>query len=269
LVINKNYHLCYIIYMPTANRKMRDSGTYHVTNRGNNKKYIFCDRVDKEVFVRRLFLLQTIYKFKIITFSIMDNHFHLLVKDKGRMLPVYIGALEDYYAKYFNKKSKHQGHVFQGPFKSYLVKGYMDLLKNFRYIARNAVAACIAKSVFTYEWTVVDRNSRFHEFIDYGFIEEALEKTGNKDLKSYIEENVDDLWAHEIEREIRIDSEAEEIYQEYLKKAGLPGDIEFYLLEIEDKKRTIRFLLNMGLSKKQITWLTGLSRYRINNLVGT
>jgi REP element-mobilizing transposase RayT len=252
--------------MATPIREMRENGIYHITNRGNNRMPIFRDRQDKDNFLNRLFKLQKKYKFKIIVFCIMDNHFHILIRDEAKMLPVYVGALEDYYAKYFNKKYNHLGHVFQGPFKSYLIRGYLDLLKNFRYIVRNAVAAGISNSIFNYEWTVIDKSSRFIEYVDFSFVEEALLNTGNPNLEKYLEDSVDDIWAHEIECEIRSTDEASEIFHEYIEKAGIEISIPFDQWSFDSQVKTIKYLTNMGCTKEQTKELTKISMYRIENI---
>jgi len=253
--------------MATPPRELARDGIYHVTNRGNNRMPVFRDKQDKERFIYRLFKLQKKYGFRIITFTIMDNHFHLLIKDNGFMLPMYIAALEDYYAKYFNKKYNHIGHVFQGPFKSYLIRGYMDLLKNFRYITRNSVAARIINSIFKYEWTVINKESKFFEFVDLSLIDEALMNTGNLNLEKYIEDSVDDLWAHEIENLIRSDSEAVDIYQDFIIRAGYDISAGFENLKENSKRKAVQYLMNMGISKKQVSQLTSLSYYKISKII--
>ena len=252
--------------MATPPRELARDGIYHVTNRGNNRMPVFRDKQDKERFIYRLFKLQKKYGFRIITFTIMDNHFHLLIKDNGFMLPMYIAALEDYYAKYFNKKYNHIGHVFQGRFKSYLIRGYLDLLKNFRYIVRNCVVARIINSIFKYEWTVINKDSQFYEFVDLSFIDEALLNTGNTNLEKYLNDSVDDLWAHEIENLIRSDSESLDIYQDYIIRTGFDISDGFEYLKMDYKKKTIDYLMNMGLNKKQVSQLTSLSYYKISRI---
>lgn len=247
-------------------REMRENGIYHVCNRGNNKMYIFHDKQDKERFLARLFKLQKKYGFTVIVFCIMDNHFHLLIKDNLLQLPDYIGALEDYYAKYHNWKYYHVGHVFQGRFKSCLIKNELDILINFRYIVRNPVVAGISNSIFNYSWTVIDENSRYFKFVNFEIINNCLDKTGNPSLNRYIDDNVDDLWAHEIERSIRDDDEAADIYKRYISNYGINISNSISLLKSEEQICTIKFLFAMGLSSNQIKKLTKLSLYKIKLL---
>ncbi len=51
----------------------------------------------------------------IIAWCFMDNHVHLIVHDEACRLSDAMHALLSPYARYFNKRSNHVGHVFQGP----------------------------------------------------------------------------------------------------------------------------------------------------------
>ncbi|MCP4609002.1 MAG: hypothetical protein GY845_09865 [Planctomycetes bacterium] len=59
---------------------------YHVTCRGNNKGNIFQASGDREMFLTKLSLSQEIYEVSILSYVLMSNHFHILVKTpKGNL----------------------------------------------------------------------------------------------------------------------------------------------------------------------------------------
>lgn len=112
-------------------------GYFHVYNRGVNKSAIFLDDQDYQNFLYRARVLLgktplpkrtakggirlTVLPkdlVEIITFCLMPNHFHFLLKqndvDGARML---MHRLCTSYTKYFNKKYHRVGHVFQDVFK--------------------------------------------------------------------------------------------------------------------------------------------------------
>ncbi|MBN2882198.1 MAG: hypothetical protein JXN10_01610, partial [Clostridia bacterium] len=134
------------------------------------------------------------------------------------------------------------------------------------YIVRNAVAAGISNSIFNYEWTVIDKSSRFIKYVDFSFVEEALLNTGNPNLEKYLEDSVDDIWAHEIECEIRSTTEASEIFYDYIEKAGIEVSIPFEQWSYDSQVKTIKYLTNMGLTKEQTKEFTKISMYRIENI---
>ena len=53
---------------------------YHITSRGNEKKSIFRDSLDREVFLEILIQSKRIYSIQILAYVLMDNHFHFLLE---------------------------------------------------------------------------------------------------------------------------------------------------------------------------------------------
>ncbi|MBI2042334.1 MAG: transposase [Candidatus Nealsonbacteria bacterium] len=71
-------------------------------------------------------------------FTIMPNHFHLLVQEKtNKGISLYLQRLQNGYAKYFNTKYKKRGHLFQGAFRAIPVETDEQLLYLSAYIHRN------------------------------------------------------------------------------------------------------------------------------------
>ncbi|MDD5144689.1 MAG: transposase [Candidatus Pacebacteria bacterium] len=72
---------------------------------------------------------------RILAYCIMDNHFHLLVEEiqEGGIVR-FMQRLGTGYARYFNNKHKRVGPLFQGRFKTVLVKEDMHLLYLLAYI---------------------------------------------------------------------------------------------------------------------------------------
>ncbi len=142
---------------------------YHVFNRGNGKSDIFLEPQDYEVFMHRirenffpdnespkeLSPLDIKYQrkllpsgaFSLITYCLMPNHFHLLVRQNGDvkisklMLKLCTG-----YAKYFQKKCEHTGHLLQGPFKAIHIENEAYLIWLSAYIHQNPVTAGLVKN---------------------------------------------------------------------------------------------------------------------------
>ena len=119
---------------------------YHIFNRGVDKKIIFHDKEDVKYFLDRLadfnndrtiggVARQGLIKNKklrspasqlvsIVAYCILPNHFHLLLKqvdEKG--VTKFIQRIATGYAKYYNKKYKRSGALFQGRFKATELKG--------------------------------------------------------------------------------------------------------------------------------------------------
>lgn len=125
---------------------------YHVYNRGVEKRKIFLDKKDYSRFVHDLFefndedlVLNVAYYFnprsqkvesqsikqerkprkllvEILIFTLMPNHFHLLLRQKKENgIVKFMHKLGTGYTNYFNKKYERVGSLFQGRFKAVLV----------------------------------------------------------------------------------------------------------------------------------------------------
>ena len=136
---------------------------YHVYNRGVDKRKIFLDEDDYSYFVHILKVfndhapaenVRYFYRgstsiekrqkplIEIISFCLMPNHFHLLVKqvaDKGIMR--FLQKIGNY-THFFNKKYNRSGVLFQGKNKSRHIdkNEYLNYLK--MYIELNPLDIC-------------------------------------------------------------------------------------------------------------------------------
>ena len=151
-----------------------ESGYYHLYNRGVEKREIFLDKQDYFVFLsylkqylipkNELELLQKIgdknlpYVQKdkyikmlklnnfygeiyLLAFTLMPNHFHLLLKQSSsNTIDKFMNSLCTRYSMYFNKKYKRVGRLYQDVYKAVLVESNEQLLHLSRYIHRQAIS---------------------------------------------------------------------------------------------------------------------------------
>ncbi|MBL7142201.1 MAG: transposase [Candidatus Pacebacteria bacterium] len=126
----------------------------HIYNRGNRKQPIVCDSKDKWHFLEMLYYfndeftlmnpfrdVQKLFKtgpnkpfirpltwperkplVKIMAFSLLENHFHLFLKEiREGGITKFMRRLGTGMATYFNEKYQETGRLFQGPYKSKLI----------------------------------------------------------------------------------------------------------------------------------------------------
>ena len=97
---------------------IEDGQLYHVYNRGNDRSLIFGDKSDYGAFITKLKSLAVKHMVDVIVFTLMPNHYHLIVLQKpSGSLSSMMAALATSAATRFNLKYGHIGHLFQGPFK--------------------------------------------------------------------------------------------------------------------------------------------------------
>jgi putative transposase len=85
----------------------------HVIIRGIEKREIFLDDRDREFFLNRLSTLLKETGAKCLAWSILSNHFHLLLVPTKTSLASFMRRLLTGYAVYFNRRHNRSGHLFQ------------------------------------------------------------------------------------------------------------------------------------------------------------
>ena len=98
--------------------KLFNEEFYHVYNRGINKESIFIDNSDYTRFLDIIDKYKEKYKIKIIAWSLMPNHFHLLLKSskkriktpaKLKAISAFLLKTEQSHAMYFKCKYEKKG----------------------------------------------------------------------------------------------------------------------------------------------------------------
>lgn len=128
-------------------------GLYHVISRGNNRRPIFRDDVDRKQFLELLAKYQQRQAFRLFAFVLMTNHIHLLVEAGSVPLSKTMQQILGSYTRYFNRRHHRVGHLFQGRYKAIICEKDPYLLELVRYIHLNPVRSKIVKDPITYPWS--------------------------------------------------------------------------------------------------------------------
>jgi REP element-mobilizing transposase RayT len=166
-----------------------EAGYYHVISRTVGKEFLLGD-TEKEVFVQILRHYAGIYFVKVIGFTVLSNHFHILLKmepheeysddevwervkkfsgkkelpeyQKDFMVEKYRPQLEDLsgfmrslkqtFSVWYNKNRNREGYFWGNRFKSVLIESGESLLNCLGYIELNPIRAKIVKVPEEYRW---------------------------------------------------------------------------------------------------------------------
>lgn len=157
-------------------RSFAESSYYHVFNRGVEKRTIFEDPEDFKIFKYYIFVylaplekVLAIYpnlplrlrpknlsnELDLITYCLMPNHFHLLLKQTTKdAISKFMQRITDGYTRYFNNKNKRVGSLVEGPFKAAHIDSDNLLLHISRYIHLNPlVSGLIKDDLQSYPWS--------------------------------------------------------------------------------------------------------------------
>jgi REP element-mobilizing transposase RayT len=126
---------------------------YHVMARGNERRAVFLEDTDRELYLERLERYQKRFGFRVYAYCLMTNHIHLAVETgKVRLSRIMLG-LQGSYTQAFNRRHGRVGHLFQGRYKSLVVQKDPYLLALVRYIHENPVLAGIVREPPDYRWS--------------------------------------------------------------------------------------------------------------------
>ena len=139
--------------MPRSARLARPYQYYHIYNRGINNQLLYKDKDDYYRFLGKLSDTLKQYDWKIYTYCLMPNHYHLQIKTEKDSLGTIIQSLQTSHAVYFNKKYKHLGAIFQNRFHSVLVQEGEYFLYLSKYIHLNPAKAKLVNNPEDYQYS--------------------------------------------------------------------------------------------------------------------
>lgn len=156
-------------------RHFEEDGTYHVFNRGVEKRDIFLDDQDHCIFLYYLFVyvvpLEKVLlhhpdlpirlydknlskEVKVLAYCLMPNHFHLLLQQRSiNGISKLLKQLTNAYTLYFNKKYQRVGGLVQGRFKAVQTETDEQLLHTSRYIHLNPLVSEITPDLKDFKWS--------------------------------------------------------------------------------------------------------------------
>ena len=132
--------------------------SYHIFNRGVDKRDVFLDKEDYLRFYQSLYLFNTIEPVinfdsarvksknqveqetlvEVVAYSLLPNHYHLILKQNFENgISEFMRRVSTGYTSYFNQKNERSGSLFQGRFKRVHINS--DALYNyiFAYVNEN------------------------------------------------------------------------------------------------------------------------------------
>ena len=125
--------------MARALRIHEPDGWYHVVARGNGGEAIYRDDDDRRAFLGMMSELPSRFGLEIHAFVLMGNHYHLLARCRRDPLGEPMRWLHTSHSVRFNWKHRRRGHVFQGRYKSVLIRDEAAVDRVARYLHLNPV----------------------------------------------------------------------------------------------------------------------------------
>ncbi len=204
-------------------RRLKVKGSdayYHVMSRTVGQQFLLLDN-EKDKFVEILDGLSDLFFVKIIGFSVMNNHFHLLIKmestehfddkkiidrlrgyyqrelilanpeickfkEKLGDISEFMKLLKQKFALWYNRQNNRKGHFWSDRFKSVLIENGESLLNCLAYIDLNAVRADIAVVPEEYRWCSISYRMKNCDQRNFLSMEEIIDTSKTNSIKEYL-----------------------------------------------------------------------------------
>lgn len=246
--------------MPRVARKKSKSGYYHIVLRGINKQAIFYDDEDREVFLNRIRFAKDKTKFEIVSFCLMTNHVHLLIKEDDELGKDVKNILSSY-VFWYNSKYERVGHLFQERYKSEPIENDEYLVCCVRYILQNPLKEGMCENIWDYKWSSANL-----------LLKESKSIVDDKIIKDILQEQIKDFMESIeskpfLEWESKIKLTDERLKVKICKILKIENIYEIQQMTNEKREEAIKKAMQIdGANVLQVSRITGVSYHFIRYL---
>lgn len=128
-------------------------GLHHIVTRGNNKRTIYEDDVDRTLFCLGVNRIGPKYDCRVLAYVLMRNHYHLLMAVGEKGLSPAMCELNRCHAALFNMRHGRIDHLFGKRYWSRHLTTEPMVQNAARYIVQNPRRAGIARVLEDYPWS--------------------------------------------------------------------------------------------------------------------
>jgi putative transposase len=139
--------------MPRKHRRDAAGAISHVDARGVNGCAIFRSRLDRLDFLALLAEVVDRFEWRVYSYCLMTNHYHLVVRTLWPNLAAGIQRLNGIHAQRYNGRHGRTGHLFGGRYNSKPVVDEHHLFTAVRYDVLNPVRAGLCRRARDWEWS--------------------------------------------------------------------------------------------------------------------
>lgn len=134
--------------------------TYHIVQRGNNRSACFFEDADYRVYLKYLADGLQRHGNQLHAYCLMTNHVHFLITpERETGISSLFQLLCSRYGLYINKKYGRTGTLWEGRHKASAIDSNKYLLRCYRYIELNPVAAGMVDHPEDHQWSSYHSNA--------------------------------------------------------------------------------------------------------------
>lgn len=142
--------------MPRKPRYFPEDTPLHITARTSGRTE-FAPGLDEawSILEEQLFFLAHAYNFKIFSFVMMPNHFHMLCSAPSNAVSAGMRTFMTESSRQLNFTAKKENQNWGGPFFSCAIKDYHYFLCAYKYVYRNPVRAGLCSRVERWKYSTL------------------------------------------------------------------------------------------------------------------
>jgi REP element-mobilizing transposase RayT len=175
--------------MPRKPREEVAGGVFHVYARGDDRRPIFIDQADHDLYMSLLARVVRLTGWRCLGYCLMRNHLHLHLETPQPNLGAGMQRLQSEFAFRWNQRYDRCGHVFQGRYGAERAKSEAQFWQSVRYVALNPVRAQLCERPEDWLWSshrlIVE--GRTPAWFDDARLMELLSSAGGDPLERYVE----------------------------------------------------------------------------------
>jgi putative transposase len=168
------------------------AGIHHLTTHGSDKRFLFLSDEDREDFLERLALICERFELALLSYVLLGNHYHALLRIPDARLSRALQRLHTEYSRHHNRRQRRSAHLFRAHPYTGEIGSDEQLIAACRYFARNPVEAGLADDPLDWPWS----SARAHAGLERPRVPLAEE-----DLRSAF--GADDHWRRRYREQIR------------------------------------------------------------------
>jgi len=127
-------------------------GYHHVVTRGNNKRRIYKDHVDRWFFCETVERIARKHGWTILAYCLMDNHYHLVLRVGERGLARGMCELNTACALHYNARHGRINHLFGKRYWNRYLQTDATVVNALRYVVQNPRRAGGTRPLEGYVW---------------------------------------------------------------------------------------------------------------------
>ena len=138
--------------MPRRPRALSE-GIYHLAAHGSDTRYLFLNDRDREDFLERLAATWEQFELALLSYVLLGNHYHALVRIPDARLSLALQRLHTEYSRRHNRRHGRSAHLFRAHAMTREIRSDEQLVAACRYLAWNPVAAGLVADPLDWPWS--------------------------------------------------------------------------------------------------------------------